>query len=93
MSPSLRRKGSQQGSFTLSYPGDALTGVVRAEENCYSSGAAARTFCLIHFEKPLFTFRLMGAIDNVTICPIAFNGYEELKTKLAWPKGRRDLRR
>jgi hypothetical protein len=35
----------------------------------------------------------MGVIDNVAICPIAFNAYEELKTKLAWPKGRRDLRR
>src|SRR6267142_5288035 len=43
-----------------------------------------------HLEKPLFTFRLMGVIDNVAICPIAFNAYEELKTKLAWPKGRRD---
>ena len=46
-----------------------------------------------HLEKPLFTSRLMGVIDNVAICPIAFNAYEELKTKLAWPKGRRDLRR
>jgi uncharacterized protein len=46
-----------------------------------------------HLEKPFFTSRLMGVIDNVAICPIAFNAYEELKTKLAWPKGRRDLRR
>jgi uncharacterized protein len=46
-----------------------------------------------HLEKPFFTSRLMGVIDNVAICPIAFNAYEELKTKLAGPKGRRDLRR
>ena len=46
-----------------------------------------------HLEKSLFTSRLMGVIDNVAICPIAFNAYEELKTKLVWPKGRRDLRR
>jgi hypothetical protein len=38
-------------------------------------------------EKPLFTSRLMGVIDNLAICPIAFNAYEELKTKLAWLKG------
>ena len=31
-----------------------------------------------HLEKPLFTSRLMGVIDNVAICPIAFNAYEEL---------------
>jgi len=35
----------------------------------------------------------MGVIDSGAICSIAFNAYEELKTKLAWPKGRRDLRR
>jgi Fe-S-cluster containining protein len=46
-----------------------------------------------HLEEPLFTSRLMGVIDNVAICPIAFNAYEELKTKLAWPKGHHDLRR
>jgi hypothetical protein len=57
MSPSLRRKGSQQGSFTLSYPLSRrrVDGIVRAEENCYSSGAAARTFCLVH---------LMGSRNN-----------------------------
>jgi len=33
----------------------------------------------------------MGVIENVAICPIAFNAYEELKAKLGWPKG--DLRR
>ncbi|PYT67371.1 MAG: hypothetical protein DMG39_24210 [Acidobacteria bacterium] len=46
-----------------------------------------------HLEKPHFTSRLMGVVDNVAICPIAFNAYEELKTKLGWTKGRRDLRR
>ena len=46
-----------------------------------------------HLEKPHFTSRLMGVVDNVAVCPIAFNAYEELKTKLGWTKGRRDLRR
>lgn len=41
-----------------------------------------------HLEQPHFTFRLMGVIDNVAICPIAFNAFEELKTKLAWSPGR-----
>jgi hypothetical protein len=30
----------------------------------------------------------MGVIDNVAICPIAFNAFEELKTKLGWLQGR-----
>ena len=46
-----------------------------------------------HLEKQHFTSRLMGVVDNVAICPIAFNAYEELKTKLGWTKGRGDLRR
>jgi Fe-S-cluster containining protein len=37
-----------------------------------------------HLEKPEFVFRLMGVINNVAICPIAFNAFEELKAKLAW---------
>jgi uncharacterized protein len=37
-----------------------------------------------HLEKPRFTSRLMGVIDNVAVCPIAFNAFEELKTKLGW---------
>ena len=37
-----------------------------------------------HLEKPHFTSRLMGVIDNLSICPIAFNSFEELKTKLGW---------
>jgi hypothetical protein len=28
----------------------------------------------------------MGVIDNVAICPIAFNAFEDLKAKLAWPR-------
>ena len=43
-----------------------------------------------HLEQPHFTTRLMGVIDNVAICPIAFNAYEELKTKLRWSQGRRN---
>ena len=37
-----------------------------------------------HLEKPRFTSRLMGVIDNVATCPIAFNAFEELKAKLGW---------
>lgn len=43
-----------------------------------------------HLEQPHFTTRLMGVIGNVAICPIAFNAYEELKTKLRWSQGRRN---
>jgi uncharacterized protein len=43
-----------------------------------------------HLEQPGFTTRLMGVIDNVAICPIAFNAFEELKTRLRWLLGRRD---
>ena len=39
-------------------------------------------------EQPGFTTRLMGVIDNVAICPIAFNAFEELETKLGWLQGR-----
>jgi Fe-S-cluster containining protein len=38
-----------------------------------------------HLEQPGFTTRLIGVIDNVGICPIAFNAFEELKARLAWP--------
>jgi len=37
-----------------------------------------------HLEQPGFASRLIGVIDNVAICPIAFNAFEELKTKLQW---------
>lgn len=40
-----------------------------------------------HLEQPEFTSRLIGVIDNVAICPIAFNAFEELKATLAWPRG------
>jgi Fe-S-cluster containining protein len=39
-----------------------------------------------HLEQPEFTSRLIGVIDNAAICPIAFNAFEELKAKLAWPR-------
>ena len=39
-----------------------------------------------HLEQPGFTTRLMSVIDNVAICPIAFNAFEELKAKLTWPR-------
>jgi uncharacterized protein len=42
-----------------------------------------------HLEQPEFTSRLIGVIDNVAICPIAFNAFEELKGKLAWPPPQR----
>jgi Fe-S-cluster containining protein len=41
-----------------------------------------------HLEKPDFTFRLYGVLDNIRICPIAFNAFEELKAKLKWSKHR-----
>jgi Fe-S-cluster containining protein len=37
-----------------------------------------------HLEQPEFVFRLIGVINNLAICPIAFNAFEELKAKLAW---------
>jgi Fe-S-cluster containining protein len=40
-----------------------------------------------HLEQPEFTSRLIGVIDSVAICPIAFNAFEELKTKLTWTRG------
>jgi uncharacterized protein len=39
-----------------------------------------------HLEQPEFISRLIGVIENVAICPIAFNAFEELKAKLAWPR-------
>src|SRR6185437_13006938 len=32
-----------------------------------------------HLEKPGFVFRLMGVIGSLSVCPIAFNAFEELK--------------
>ncbi len=34
-----------------------------------------------HLHKKDFVFRLMGAIDNCSVCPIVFNVYESLKEK------------
>jgi Fe-S-cluster containining protein len=39
-----------------------------------------------HLEQPEFTSRLIGVIENVAICPIAFNAFEELKANLRWPR-------
>lgn len=39
-----------------------------------------------HLEKPDFLSRLMGVIGNVGVCPIAYNAFDELKAKLAWPR-------
>jgi Fe-S-cluster containining protein len=41
-----------------------------------------------HLEKPDFVSRLYGVLDNIAICPIAFNAFEELKAKLKWAKYR-----
>jgi len=46
-----------------------------------------------HLEKPHITSRLMGVIENVAVCPIAFNAFEELKTKLGWSRNLRKRRR
>jgi Fe-S-cluster containining protein len=37
-----------------------------------------------HLEQPEFVFRLMGVINNLPVCPIAYNAFEELKAKIAW---------
>jgi len=37
-----------------------------------------------HLEKPGFTSRLFGVLDSISICPIAFNAFEELKVKVKW---------
>lgn len=39
-----------------------------------------------HLEQPHFTYRLIGVIENVAICPIAFNAFEDLKAKLGWTR-------
>src|SRR5258708_2497484 len=37
-----------------------------------------------HLGQREFTYRLIGVINNVAICQIAFNAFEELKGTLAW---------
>ena len=39
-----------------------------------------------HLEQPDFTHRLIGVIETVAICPIAFNAFEDLKAKLGWTR-------
>jgi len=39
-----------------------------------------------HLEQPNFKYRLIGVIENVAICPIAFNAFEDLKAKLGWTR-------
>jgi Fe-S-cluster containining protein len=41
-----------------------------------------------HLEKPDLIFSLSGVLDNVGICPIAFNAFAELKAKVQWSKYR-----
>ena len=35
-----------------------------------------------HLHKKDFVFRLIGVVNNYSICPIVFNVYEALKNKL-----------
>lgn len=37
-----------------------------------------------HLEKPEFLHRLIGVIGNLSVCPIAFAVFEELKEILRW---------
>jgi hypothetical protein len=39
---------------------------------------------------PMLDGKLCSIYENVAICPIAFNAFEELKTKLGWLQGRRN---
>jgi Fe-S-cluster containining protein len=41
-----------------------------------------------HLEQPGFTLRLYRVLDNIRICPMAFNAFEELKAKVQWSKYR-----
>jgi len=41
-----------------------------------------------HLEKPCFTGRLLSVLDNISICPIAFSAFEELKAKVKWSQYR-----
>ena len=42
-----------------------------------------------HLHKKDFVFRLINVIENYAICPIVFNVYERLKSKL-WHRGKID---
>jgi len=37
-----------------------------------------------HLHKNDFSSRLLGVLDNCSICPIVFNVYEELKRRTGW---------
>src|SRR5258708_4807841 len=37
-----------------------------------------------HLEKPNFISRLYGVIGAVSVCPIAFNVFEDLKNAVGW---------
>jgi len=39
-------------------------------------------------KKPYFVSRLFAVLDNIQVCPIAFNAFEELKTKVKWSESR-----
>ncbi len=41
-----------------------------------------------HLEKPDLIFSLYGFLDNIRICPIAYNVFQELKAKVKWSKYR-----
>lgn len=41
-----------------------------------------------HLEKPGFVFRLIGVLQNLSLCPIVFNAFEELKTILDWRRNK-----
>ena len=40
-----------------------------------------------HLHKPEFVFRLMGIVEDCSICPIVFNVFEQLKDELWQEKG------
>lgn len=39
-----------------------------------------------HLEKKEFVFRLIGVVENYSVCPIVFNTFEELKVRFGFQK-------
>jgi len=39
---------------------------------------------ILTLKNRISSFRLYGVLDNIAICPIAFNSFEELKAKVKW---------